>query len=154
MWQIDLECRENNSRGSCYLSNFTVSLDAAPNLIFTHLTNIYWVFYCVSGTKPDPGYRVLNKIMWPLWHVQPSEGEGILQAGKLQWVAMPSSRGSSQPRYWTQVSSIADGFVTIWATQGSPRIVECTAYPFSRGSSGPRNRNKVFCIAGGFFTIY
>ena len=32
---------------------------------------------------------------------------GILQARILEWVAMPFSRGSSQPRDWTQVSCIA-----------------------------------------------
>ena len=32
---------------------------------------------------------------------------GILQVGILEWVAMPSSRGSSQPRDRTQVSCIA-----------------------------------------------
>ena len=31
---------------------------------------------------------------------------GILQARILGWVAVPSSRGSSQPRDWTQVSHI------------------------------------------------
>ena len=31
----------------------------------------------------------------------------------LEWVAMPSSRGSSQPRDQTQVSGIARGFFTI-----------------------------------------
>ena len=29
---------------------------------------------------------------------------GILQAGILEWAAMPSSRGSSQPRDWTHIS--------------------------------------------------
>ena len=38
---------------------------------------------------------------------------GTSQARILEWVAMPSSRGSSQPRYRTQVSSIAVGFVTL-----------------------------------------
>jgi len=38
---------------------------------------------------------------------------GILQARILEWVAMPSSRGSSQPRDGTQVSHIAGGFFTI-----------------------------------------
>ena len=38
---------------------------------------------------------------------------GILQARILEWVAMPSSRGSSQPRDQTQVSCIAGGFFTI-----------------------------------------
>ena len=37
---------------------------------------------------------------------------GILQARILQWVAMPSSRGSFQPRDQTQVSHIAGGFFT------------------------------------------
>ena len=39
-----------------------------------------------------------------------------LQARILEWVAMPSSRGSSQPRDRTQVFRIAGGFFTIWAT--------------------------------------
>ena len=41
----------------------------------------------------------------------------ILQANILVWVAMPSSRGSSQPRDRTQVSQIAGRFFTSWATQ-------------------------------------
>ena len=36
---------------------------------------------------------------------------GILQAGILEWVAVYSSRGSSQPRYLTQVSHITGGFL-------------------------------------------
>ena len=40
---------------------------------------------------------------------------GILQARTLKWVAMPSSKGSSQPRDRTWVSSIAGRFFTIWA---------------------------------------
>ena len=42
---------------------------------------------------------------------------GILQARKLEWVAFPVSRGSSQPRDRTQVSFIAGGFFTSWATR-------------------------------------
>ena len=38
---------------------------------------------------------------------------GMLQARILKWVAMPSSRGSSQPKDQTQVSYIAGGFFTI-----------------------------------------
>ena len=55
-----------------------------------------------------------------------SSVRGILQAGILEWVAIPFSRGSSQPRDWTQVSYIADGFFTVWVTReavswGSPK---------------------------------
>ena len=42
---------------------------------------------------------------------------GILQARILEGVAIPFSRESSQPRDWTQVSSIAGGFFTNWATR-------------------------------------
>ena len=38
---------------------------------------------------------------------------GVLQARKLEWVAFPFSRGSSQPRDGTQVSRIAGRFLTI-----------------------------------------
>ena len=39
---------------------------------------------------------------------------GILQARVLEWVAIPSSRGSFQLRAQTQVSCIAGSFFTIW----------------------------------------
>ena len=38
---------------------------------------------------------------------------GILQARILEWVAMPSFRGASQPRDQTQVCCIAGGFFII-----------------------------------------
>ena len=39
---------------------------------------------------------------------------GILQVRILEWVAFPFSRGSSQPRDWTQVSCIAGRFFINW----------------------------------------
>ena len=53
---------------------------------------------------------------------QASLSMGILQAGIVAWVAMPSSRVSSQPRDWTQVSHIAGRFFTIWATREAQNI--------------------------------
>ena len=41
----------------------------------------------------------------------------IPQARILEWVTFPFSRGSSQPRDWTQVSRIAGRFFTSWATR-------------------------------------
>ena len=52
---------------------------------------------------------------WTIAHQAPLSME-ILQARILEWVAMPSSEGSSEPRGWTQFSHIAGGFFTIWAT--------------------------------------
>ena len=43
-------------------------------------------------------------------------GHGILQARILELTATAFSRGSSQPRGWTQVSRIADRFFTVWGT--------------------------------------
>ena len=44
-----------------------------------------------------------------------SSVDGILQARILEWVAVPSSRGSSQPRDWTRIfmsPALAEGFFT------------------------------------------
>ena len=46
-----------------------------------------------------------------------SSVDGILQARILEWVARPSSRGSSQLRDQTWVSCIAGGFFTVRATR-------------------------------------
>ena len=46
-----------------------------------------------------------------------SSVHGILQARILERVAMPSSRGSSQPQDRTQVSHIAGRFFNVWATR-------------------------------------
>ena len=48
-----------------------------------------------------------------------SSVHGILQARILEWVAIPFSRASSLPRDWTQISCIAGGFFTTWATKTS-----------------------------------
>ena len=55
---------------------------------------------------------------------------GILQARILEWVAFPFSRGSSQPRDWTQVSCIAGRFFTSWATWEAllPLIIKLIGY--------------------------
>ena len=57
---------------------------------------------------------------------------GILLARISEWVAVPFSRGSFQPRDRTQVSQTA-GLPA--SHQGSPRILEWVTYPFSRGYS-------------------
>ena len=46
-----------------------------------------------------------------------SSAHWILQARILQWVAIPFSSGSSQPKDRTQVSHIAGGFFVVWATR-------------------------------------
>ena len=86
-----------------------------------------------SGALPDPGIEprspALQAILYQLNYMfaaaakslqlcptlcDPIDGSppgspvpGILQARKLEWVAISFSRGSSWPRDWTQVSCIA-----------------------------------------------
>ena len=47
---------------------------------------------------------------------------GILHGRIPEWVAFPFSRGSSQPRDRIQVSHIAGGFFTSWATRKALKI--------------------------------
>ena len=56
---------------------------------------------------------------------------GIFQARILQWVSMPSSRGSSQPRDRTQVSHTAGGLFTSWATREAPIYIYIYIYIYS-----------------------
>ena len=104
---------------------------------------------------------------------------GLLQARILQWVTIPFSRGSFQPRDRTQVSHLARRFFTIWVTREAlyihkslscvwlfvtpwtvvhgilqARILVWVVFPFSRGSSQPRDQTQVSHLAGGFFTIW
>ena len=102
---------------------------------------------------------------------------GILHARILELVAFPFTRGSSQPRDQAQVSHIAGGFFTSWATrkkvksevaQSCPtlcdpmdcslpassirgifqaRMLEWVAVSFSRGSSLPRDQTCVSYVS-------
>ena len=70
-----------------------------------------------------------------------SSFHGIFQVRILEWVAFPFSRGSSQPKGWTQVSCIAGRFFTSWATR------EATSFScFSGILSCPFIRDIIFCI--------
>ena len=46
-----------------------------------------------------------------------SSVHAIFLARILEWIAIPSSRGSSQPRDWTWVSCTAGKFFTTWVTR-------------------------------------
>ena len=52
-----------------------------------------------------------------------SSVHGILQARILEWVALPSSRGSSQPRDGTRVSCIYRQIIFCWVTRGEELIL-------------------------------
>ena len=52
-----------------------------------------------------------------------SSVHGIVQARILAWLAIPFSRGSSQPRDLTGLSHIAGRFFTIWAAKEAQRYI-------------------------------
>ena len=69
----------------------------------------------------------LFAIQWTVAH-QVLLSLGILQARILEWAAMPSPRGSSQPRVQTRVSHIAGGWILYHLShQGSP-ILQCFTF--------------------------
>ena len=74
-----------------------------------------------GNPQPSPGkWKSLSLVWlfvtpWIITH-QPPLSLGILQARILEWVAIPSSRGSSQPRHRTEspvFPALADGFFTV-----------------------------------------
>ena len=65
-----------------------------------------------------------------------SPTHGISQARKLEWVAISSSRGSSQARDWTCISFVAGGFFTT-ATPGKPIIPIAIAISYTHNFFPP-----------------
>ena len=74
-----------------------------------------WKLCCATLSRLLSGVQ-LFATPWTI-ALQAPLSMGILQARKLEYVAMPTSRGSSQSSDWTQVSHIAGGFFTIWASR-------------------------------------
>ena len=61
---------------------------------------------------------VVSNFLWPMDCSPPgSSVHGILWARILEWVAMLSSKGSSQPRDWTQSSCVASIAGTFFTTE-------------------------------------
>ena len=91
-----------------------------PSIIHSHVhrlpkkTTWLQVFICCAVFS---GSVVLDSATPWSAACQAPRSMGILQARTLEWIAMPSSRGSSQPRDQTQVSHIAGEFLTVWATR-------------------------------------
>ena len=79
---------------------------------------------------------------------------GVLKIRILEWVAVLSSRGSSQPRDGTQVSTHCRQILLLSEPPGKLKNTGVGSYPFFSGSSWLRNQTRVSCIAGEFFTLW
>ena len=77
---------------------------------------------------------------------------GLLQARILEWVAFPFSRESSQPRDRTQVSHIADGFFTSWATREALHVNYTLIKPQKNWNfpGGTVDKNPPANVGGGY----
>ena len=79
--------------------------------LFLHSYKVLVIQFCLTLRDPmeysPPGSSV----------------HGILQARILEWVTIPFSRRSSQPRDYTQVSCIEGGFFTVRATREAPTVI-------------------------------
>ena len=73
----------------------------------------YWFFDCSLWPVKVKVAQLYPTLCNPMDSIVP----GILQTRILEWEAFSFSRVSSQPRDWTQVSHIAGGFFTSWATR-------------------------------------
>ena len=93
--------------------------DIVECLFFKVVSSLSHSFHCLNFTV---NYVLVAQLCPTLCDPlacssQGSSVHGILQARILEWIALPFSVGSSQPGDWTQVSHIAGGFFTIWATR-------------------------------------
>ena len=76
-----------------------------------------WSLVCI-WKKESVSCPVVYNSLQPMDCSPPgSSVHGILQAKILEWVAIPFSRGSSQPRDQIQISCIAGEFFIIWTTK-------------------------------------
>ena len=95
----------------CLNSVWGASMFQTPNLA-PHALSHFILSCCVLVAQSCP------TLCDPMDYSPPGSSlPGMLQARILGWVAMPSSRRSSQSRDQTQVSCIAARFFTIWATR-------------------------------------
>ena len=100
-----------SSSNCCFLTYIQIYQEADHMILYSHLLkNFLQVVVIHTVTQSCP-------TRWDPTDYSPPDFSlhGILQARILEWVAMPSSRGSSQTSCWTQVTGIADRFFTIWA---------------------------------------
>ena len=88
----------------CFLFNYWL---CAIGYIFCLVSGILLVFTGLVGLKIMPLCGVLCSVVSDCLRLHGLPGSsvhGISQAPILEWVTMPSSRGSSQIRDWTSVS--------------------------------------------------
>ena len=104
--------------------------------VYCHPAYLTYMQVCVCMRAKSP--QSCTTLCDPMGYSPPgSSVHGILQARVLEWVAMPSSRGSSQPRNQTSIFCIGRHVLYHQCHLGTPK----------RGSSGPQDQcgTSVMC---------
>ena len=107
-------------------------LSICPATLFLFLFSFSTASQCVWLPPNQPrfpplhcGHSIMSDSLWPMNCSPPgSLVHGIFQARMLEWVTIPFSSGSSQPRDQTQVSCIAGKFLTT-ESPGKPASTHC-----------------------------
>ena len=81
-----------------------------------HMLIVAWYFFLIFGEVKWSEVKIAQSCP-TFCNSMDYTVRGILQGRILEWVAVPFSRGSSQPRDQIQVSCIAGGFFASWATR-------------------------------------
>ena len=85
------------------------------------ISDVEHLFMCLLITCVSLKVKVAQSCLtvWdPMdWGLPGSSVHGIIQARILEWVCVPFSRESPQPREWTQASLTAGKFFTSWTTR-------------------------------------
>ena len=118
-WEIDGETMETVTDFICLSFKITADGDCSHEIKRCLLLGRKAMTNLDSVPK-SRDITLLTKVHTVKWKslsgVWLSITHGIFQTRILELVAFPFSRGSSQPRDQTQVSCIAGGFFTSWAT--------------------------------------
>ena len=93
----------------CISTSFFLYVDGIFHCMY--LPKFIYLFLCLWIVKMK-----VTQSCPTLWNPMDYTFHGILQARILEWVAIPFSRGYSQPRDQTQLPLIAGRFFTDWAT--------------------------------------
>ena len=116
-----------NIRYYNYILPYTGILDLLDN--FTHIWVPMWYMDRFLCALSQYSRRLFTSLLFGTpWIValQAPLSMGILQAKVLEWIAMSSSRVSSQPRDQIQLSYIAGRFFTSWAIREAQIIYTWT----------------------------
>ena len=81
----------------------------------TYMLSHCYSIFTTNENMEVLGLSVISHSVTPWTAAGQAPVHGIPQARRLEWVAIPFWRGSSQPKDWTWVSCIARRLFTIWA---------------------------------------